>query len=253
MMKLADILLGSSPAMVALGEQVARLLQDRRDEPILILGETGSGKSTLAYAMHRLSARGVGPFVEGNLAIPHELIEAELFGAAPGGFCDGKGFPGLLHQAHGGTIFLDEIDLLPLPLQAKLLKVLDDKKARRVGGTQAEAADVSLIAAASCGHFRANLNERLTRVTLRIPPLRDRGADILMLADHFLARANREHRLPLRRLDAEARRALLGYPWPGNALELFNVMERGALLAETEETATITASSLNLAGLPGTK
>src|SRR5438128_1635502 len=122
-MHLADILLGNSSVMVALGERVTRLLRDRWDEPVLILGETGSGKSTLAHAMHRMSARGDGPFVNHNIgAIPRELVESELFGAAPGGFCDGKGWQGLFHRAHGGTIFLDEIDLTPLPLQPKLLK-----------------------------------------------------------------------------------------------------------------------------------
>ena len=196
-----------------------------------------------------MSARGDGPFVNHNIgAIPRELVESELFGAAPGGFCDGKGWQGLFHRAHGGTIFLDEIDLTPLPLQPKLLKVLGDKEVNRVGSTQAEAADVWLIVAASAcdveglrRHLREDLYERLAHVTLWVPPLRERGDDILLLADHFLARACRAYRLPLRRLDAEARGALLAYRWPGNVRELVNVMERCAVLAETE---TIAASFL---------
>jgi DNA-binding NtrC family response regulator len=247
MMRLANILFGNSSAMVALREQVTRLLESRCDEPVLIQGEHGTGKSTLARVMHRLSARVAGPFVHCDFTpLPIELIEAELFGAVPGCFCDGKGRRGLFQHAHGGTIYLVEIDLIPLPVQSKLLKVLTDKRVSRVGSTQAEAADVWLIAAASHNRqlnqdLRPDLYERLAHVTLRMPPLRERGTDVLLFADRFLRRACTDSGLAPKTFAEDAKSALLAYLWPGNLRELAKVVERATLLSKTE---TITASLL---------
>ncbi len=245
-MALLDELIGEDPALVSIRETIGRLLERdsdaRRSPPILIQGETGTGKGLVARAIHRAGPRAAGPFVGVNCAaIPDTLLEAELFGFERGAFTDARqAKAGLFQAAHRGTIFLDEVGLLPEALQAKLLTVLEDRAVRRLGSTKSEPVDVWLLsatgeelaAAIRARRFREDLYHRLAVVTLRLPPLRERGPDVLRLAEHFLARACADYHLAPRRLAEEARAALLAYRWPGNVRELSNVMERVALLSE---------------------
>ena len=254
-------LLGESPGMVAVREKAARLLQRQsaggRLPPVLIQGETGVGKGLLARALHRAGPRASGPFVDVNCAaIPETLLEAELFGYERGAFTDARhAKAGLFQTANHGTIFLDEVGLLPEALQAKLLKALEDRAVRRLGSTRTEPVDVWIVTASNedlasatrARRFREDLYHRLAVVTLTIPPLRDRGEDVLLLAAHFLGRACAEYRLPSRSLTPDARAALLAYPWPGNVRELANVMERVALLSEAP---VVTAELLGLPTVP---
>src|SRR5262245_15108852 len=243
---LAD-LLGESSGIRAVRATVERLLahgvEGRRLPPLLILGETGTGKGHLARAIHRAGPRSAGPLVEINCAaIPETLLEAELFGFERGAFTDARQpKAGLFQTAHAGTLFLDEVGLLPEGVQAKLLKVLEDRSVRRLGSTRSEPADVALVAATSedlldAGRrrrFREDLYHRLAVVTVRLPALAERGPDVLLLAEHFLARACGDYGLRPKTLTPDARAALLAYAWPGNIRELANVMERVALLSET--------------------
>ena len=252
-----DELLGESPELVAIRQSVHQLVNHvhraGRLPPILIQGETGTGKGLLAHLIHRTSARRAGPFVDVNCAaIPESLLEAELFGFERGAFTDARqAKPGLFQVAHTGTLFLDEIGLLPEGLQGKLLKAIEDRVVRRLGSTRGERVDVCVVTASSedlaaatkTRRFRADLYHRLSVVTLRLPPLRERQADILLLAEHFLARACTDYGLPAKTLEADALRALLEYPWPGNVRELCNVMERVALLTEAP---AVTAETLML-------
>jgi DNA-binding NtrC family response regulator/tetratricopeptide (TPR) repeat protein len=252
-------LLGDSPEIVALRERVGRLLQhpteSRRLPPVLIRGETGTGKGLLARAVHAAGPRASGPFVDVNCAaIPATLLEAEMFGFERGAFTDARhAKPGLFHAAHRGTIFLDEVGLLPEALQGKLLKALEERAVRRLGSTRAEAVDTWVLAATSEDldtalrerRFREDLYHRLAVVTVVLPPLRERGPDVLRLADHFLQRACAEYGLPVKTLGRDARDALLRHAWPGNVRELANVMERVAVLTDAP---TVTAELL---GLPG--
>ena len=225
-------------------QALARQARGRRLPPILILGETGTGKGLLARTVHQAGPRRDGPFVDVNCAaIPDTLLEAALFGYERGAFTDARqAKPGLFQAAHGGTIFLDEIGLLPVALQGKLLSVLEDRAVRRLGSTRAEPVDVALVAATSVdlerairdGRFRTDLYHRLAVITLELPPLRARRSDILMLAEHFLARACADYGLPPRALTMEARGLLLVHPWPGNVRELANAMERVVLLSDRD-------------------
>jgi DNA-binding NtrC family response regulator/tetratricopeptide (TPR) repeat protein len=251
-------LLGQSPGIAALREQVSRLLgrqaaAPRRAPPILIQGETGTGKGLVAMTIHRTGPRAGGPFVDVNCAaIPETLLEAELFGWERGAFTDARQpKAGLFQAAHGGTIFLDEVGLLPWPLQAKLLKVIEDQQVRRLGSTRSEAVDVWVIAATSedldeairSRRFREDLYHRLAVLTLRLPPLRERGEDVVLLGEHFLARACEDYGLARKTLTPEARSALLAYTWPGNVRQLANVMERAALFTDAP---TVAAGALGL-------
>jgi DNA-binding NtrC family response regulator/tetratricopeptide (TPR) repeat protein len=250
-------LLGDSAPIAAVRDQAARLLRTaspgRRLPPILILGETGTGKGLLADALHRAGGRAGGPFVDVNCAaIPETLLEAELFGFERGAFTDARqAKAGLFQTAAGGTIFLDEVGLLPLALQAKLLKVIEERSVRRLGSTRSEPLDVAIIAATSEdlaaatheGRFRADLYHRLAVVTFVLPPLRARGSDVLVLADEFLARVCEDYGLAGRILTDDARAALVAYAWPGNVRELANVLERAALLSDGP---TLTAAGLGL-------
>jgi transcriptional regulator with AAA-type ATPase domain/tetratricopeptide (TPR) repeat protein len=250
--------LGDSAAMAAVRAQAARVARSsasgaRRLPPILILGETGTGKGLLAGALHAASARAAGPFVDVNCAaIPETLLEAELFGFERGAFTDARqAKPGLFQAAAGGTIFLDEVGLMPAALQAKLLKVIEERAVRRLGSTRSEPVDAAVVAATSEdlaaavreGRFRADLYHRLAVVTFVLPPLRARERDVLVLADDFLARVCEDYGLPPRGLSDGARAALLAHSWPGNVRELANVLERAALLSDEP---VLTAERLGL-------
>jgi transcriptional regulator with AAA-type ATPase domain/tetratricopeptide (TPR) repeat protein len=254
-------ILGESPAIAAVRDKVRRLLQrpseSRRLPPIFIQGETGTGKGLLARTLHAASPRAGAPFVDVNCAaIPETLLESEMFGFERGAFTDARqAKAGLFQAAHHGTIFLDEVGLLPEPLQAKLLKVIEDHAVRRLGSTKSEPIDVWIVAATSedlatamrTRRFREDLYHRLAVVNVALPSLRERGADIVHLAQHFLARACADYGLAGKSLAPEAEAALLGYPWPGNLRELANVMERVALLSEA---LRVTREMLGLPAAP---
>ncbi len=234
-------------ALAGLKTQIERILAaDRRMEthlaPVLIEGETGTGKTSLARRIHREGPRADGPWVEINCsAIPEHLAESELFGHEKGAFTDARSTRiGLFEAAHGGTLFLDELSSLSLPIQAKLLTVLEDHRIRRVGGSKDIAVDVRVIAAANQnlrtlvaqGTFRADLQHRLDLFRLSIPPLRDRGADLLALADALMVGIAARHRLPVRAVSETGRRRLLGYGWPGNVRELAHELERALVFED---------------------
>jgi DNA-binding NtrC family response regulator len=256
-----DELIGDSQGIVAVREKIGRLLQrqsdSRRLPTILIQGETGTGKGLLARAIHRAGPRATGSFVAVSCAaIPETLLEAELFGFERGAFTDARqAKPGLFQAAHRGTLFLDEVGLLPEGLQGKLLTVLEEREVRRLGSTRSEPVDVWILAATSADleagtrarRFREDLYHRLAVLTLWLPPLRERGRDILLLAEHFLARACADYSLPPKSLAPDARAALQTYRWPGNIRELSNVLERVALLVEAP---VVTAEMLGLPETP---
>nr|WP_319528222.1 sigma 54-interacting transcriptional regulator [Pseudomonas laurentiana] len=208
------------------------------DSPVLLLGETGTGKELLAHAIHAASPRAHKAFVSINsAAIPEALLEAEFFGTAPGAFtgADRKGRPGKLQIAQGGTLFLDEIGDMPLPLQSKLLRVLQEKEYEPVGSNQVMRSDVRIIAATSTdleaamtnGTFRADLYYRLNVLPINVPPLRARLEDLPALSEAILEDLGSQHEL-----EAEAQALLLRHAWPGNIRELRNVLERATLLAD---------------------
>jgi transcriptional regulator with AAA-type ATPase domain/tetratricopeptide (TPR) repeat protein len=259
---LAD-LVGDSPGIRAVRETVARLLarqsEVRRLPSILIQGETGTGKGLLARMIHRAGPRPDGPFIDVNCAaIPDTLLEAEMFGFERGAFTDARrSKPGLFQAAHRGTIFLDEVGLLPEGLQAKLLKVLEERTVRRLGATRDEPIDAWVVTATNEDlklairerRFREDLYHRLAVLTVTLPPLRERGDDLVTLADHFLTRVCSEYGVPRKSLAASARAALHVHRWPGNVRELSNVIERAVLMSSTSE---ITAEALALGDAPST-
>jgi len=258
-------LIGNSPPMLALRAQVERLLSrpspaGGRLPPLLILGETGVGKGLLVRLMHRASVRRDQPLIEVNCAaIPESLVEAELFGYERGAFTDARqSKPGLFQAAHGGLLFLDEVDALPLATQAKLLTVIEQREVRRLGSTRAEPVDVwimsatnaKLDAAVARREFRLDLYHRISAVTIEVPPLRARGRDIVTLAEAFLVRLCADYALAPKRLSPPALAALLAHPWPGNVRELVNVLERAVLLADGDE-ITPALMDLPLPSAPG--
>ena len=250
-------LLGQSPALVGLRRQLEQLVQRysaaRRMPPVLLLGETGTGKSLIARTLHAEGPRAGRPFVDINCAaIPETLMEAEMFGFERGAFTDARQpKPGLFVAADRGTIFLDEIGLLPENLQAKLLKVVEEQQVRPLGGTVSRPIDVWIIAATSQDleaasrrrRFREDLYHRLAVVTLRIPPLRERDADVILLAEKLLGRACADYGLAPKSFTRDALAALRVHRWPGNIRELANVIERVALLSES---SAVTADALGL-------
>ena len=237
-------LVGASTEIAAVRWQLDRLLrhQSARMPPILLQGETGTGKGLLARAIHRAGPRRHGPFVDVNCAaIPETLLEAEMFGFERGAFTDARqAKPGLLEAAHRGTIFLDEVGLLPANLQAKLLKAIEEQSVRRLGSTRAHPIDVWVLSATSedlpartrAREFREDLYHRLALLTIQLPPLRDRAGDIELLAEHFLRRVAADYGQPPKQLDAAARVVLRAHRWPGNVRELANLIERAVLLSE---------------------
>jgi DNA-binding NtrC family response regulator len=234
-------LLGESPALAQMLEQAARVARHGA-VTVLVQGETGTGKELLARALHTASPRAAGPFVAVNCAaIPGELMESELFGHERGAFTDAHASkPGLFEEAHGGTLFLDEVGHLPLRLQGKLLRALEEHRIRRVGATQSRDVDVriitathvNLVEAAQDGAFREDLFYRLNVITLTLPPLRDRGADVELLAEAFAAKLAERYELPTPKLSRDVRTALHAHPWPGNVRELRHAIERALLLSE---------------------
>jgi NtrC-family two-component system response regulator AlgB len=227
-------------AMLATAEQVAKT-----DATILILGETGAGKGVLAKAIHARSRRAEAPFVTINCpSLSAELLESELFGHKRGAFTGAtENRLGRVDQAEGGSLFLDEVGDVPLPLQAKLLRFVQDREYERVGDPQTRRADVRIIAATNHdlgamveqGRFRGDLLYRLDVISLVVPPLRERPEDIGALAERLLARFVGMHGRPARHFSQAARDALLAYPWPGNVRELANVIERASILCNTAE------------------
>jgi len=212
---------------------------------VLITGESGVGKELVARAVHARSPRASAPFVPVNCgAIPEGLIESELFGHAKGAFTGAQGAKqGLFHAAQDGTLFLDEIGELPLSLQVKLLRAIQERRIRPVGDTADVDVDVRLVAATNrdlaaevrAGRFREDLYYRLNVVQVRVPPLRERREDVLPLADHFLRRFAAEHGRPLPHLSADAKRRLSEYWFPGNVRELENLIERAVALSNGDE------------------
>ena len=212
---------------------------------VLVTGESGVGKELVARAIHHRSTRRGGPFVAVNCgAIPENLLESELFGHKKGAFTDAvHDRRGLFEEADGGSLFLDEIGELPLALQVKLLRVLEDEKIRRVGESRDVKIDVRIITAThrdlmaetKAGRFREDLFYRLNVLPIHVPPLRERREDIPLLIDHFVARNNSRLGTVIRGLDTESRRLLFEYPWPGNVRELENTIERAMVLAEGDQ------------------
>jgi two-component system nitrogen regulation response regulator GlnG len=235
-------LLGDTPAMRELFRAIGRLAQAPLG--VLITGETGTGKELVARALHRESPRARAPFVAINTAaIPAELLESELFGHEAGAFTGAqKRTAGRFEQAHGGTLFLDEIGDMPPSLQVRLLRVLAEGEFFRVGGRELIRVDVRVIAATHQdldarvrdGSFRADLLHRLDVVRLRLPPLRERAADVPLLATRFLALAARRLGAPAKRFHPEALKRLQQHDWPGNVRELENLCWRLAALAPGE-------------------
>jgi DNA-binding NtrC family response regulator len=245
-------IIGEHPSMQGVVQQIQRLAST--DSTVLLLGESGTGKELFARAIHGLSGRRNQPFVALNCAaIPEGLVENELFGHERGAYTGaGARKIGKMELAHRGTIFLDEIGELPIAIQSKLLRVLEEKRFDRVGGTQSTEVDVRIVAATNkdlraavaAKMFREDLYFRIAGVPITIPPLRERGNDVLLLADAFLDRFRREFRKPGLQLTERARAALLAYSWPGNVRELQNTMERAAILSDGNE---IDAPALQLA------
>ncbi|MBD3335283.1 MAG: response regulator, partial [Candidatus Eisenbacteria bacterium] len=244
-------LVGSSPQMQRLRDEISRAAPS--NGWVLIEGENGTGKELVARLIHEASGRRERPFVRLNsAALPTELVESELFGHEAGAFTGAtRRRMGKLEQAHGGTLFLDEVADMDLAAQAKLLRALSTGEVERVGGSDVLEVDVRLIcatnrdlrAAVAADRFREDLYFRICVVPIRVPPLRERGGDILELADHFLSRHADDNGRPAPRLDDAARRLLESHSWPGNVRELRNLMERLAIMHPADR---VTAADLRL-------
>ncbi|MBI5069620.1 MAG: sigma-54-dependent Fis family transcriptional regulator [Deltaproteobacteria bacterium] len=237
--KLPSDMVGSSPGFRAAYQLLMQAAQS--EITVLLLGETGVGKELFARTLHQKGPRQAAPFVAINCAaIPLELMEAELFGVEKGAYTGAlSSRSGRFERAHGGTLFLDEIGDLPLPAQAKLLRVLQEGELERVGDQRTRKVDVRLVAATNVelqervkeGRFRSDLYYRLSGYPIRIPPLRERKEDVALLAKAFLEKYSAKNGKKLRGFTDKAKRTLLAHPWPGNIRELQNIIERGVILA----------------------
>ncbi len=236
-------IVGAGAAITAAKEEAERA--SRTDSTVLLRGETGTGKELFAHAIHAAGPRRAGPFIKLNCAaVPAELLESELFGYEEGAFTGARrgGKPGKFELAAGGTLFLDEIGDMPLPMQAKLLRVLQEKEVDRLGGTGSRRVDLRLIAATGRnleemvgqGTFRADLYYRVNVIPIRIPPLREHSEDLGAIAEAFLSRLSADTGEPKRRLSAELLDILRTYPWPGNVRELQNGLERAVAMSPRE-------------------
>jgi two-component system, NtrC family, response regulator AtoC len=251
-------------ARSAVMQEVFRTIRKVSDfkSTVLITGESGTGKELVAKAIHCQSERRDLPFVAINCgAIPEQLLESELFGYAKGAFTDAqRAKPGLFEEAHRGTLFLDEVGELPLPLQVKLLRALQEGEIRRIGETQSRAVDVRIIAAGiddlatlvEQGDFREDLYYRLNVIPLALPPLRDRREDVPLLAEHFLHRHNARLGTRVRGFSAEVMQALCDYHWPGNVRQLQNIIERALVLCEQDVIRVEDLPPKLVAGAPST-
>ena len=232
-------ILGRSPAMVDVMDRVRQVAALGETPPVLITGETGTGKGLVARTLHTSGPRAGKPFIDINCtALPANLMEAELFGYERGAFTDAKESKlGLFEAAEGGFLFLDEVGDLELSLQGKLLRAIEERTVRRVGGIRDRRIDVRIVAATNRdleqevqrNQFRGDLYFRLAVILLHLPPLRDRGEDVLLLAEQFLQRFSVKYGKDVRQIDEPARQALLAYTWPGNVRELSHVIERAVL------------------------
>lgn len=235
-------MIGRCPAMVELFRRIRKVALT--NSSVLIQGESGTGKELVARALHEASTRKDANLISVNCAaIPENLIESELFGHEKGAFTGATSTrTGLVEAANNGTLFLDEIGELPLDAQARLLRVLQEHEIRKVGSVQSQKVDVRLVAATHRdlkqfvkeGRFREDLFYRINVMPLQIPPLRDRGADILELADMKLANCCKRMDVPLKTFSADAIQAITTYPWPGNVRELENAIERAVILSESD-------------------
>jgi DNA-binding NtrC family response regulator len=231
--------LGSAPSILAVRTMIEKVRDS--DAPVFILGESGTGKELAARTIHETGRRRAGQFVAVNCgAIPENLLESELFGHARGAFTGAmRDKSGLVEEAAGGTFFLDEIGDLPLALQVKLLRVLEEKKIRRVGETRVRPVDVRFISATNKdierevarGNFREDLYYRLKIIPIELPPLRERKEDLLLLLGHFMDEYSRSMRRPRPHFSPLALEMLLSYPWPGNVRELQNEVQRCLIIA----------------------
>jgi two-component system response regulator AtoC len=237
-----ESILAKSGEMVAIFKTVSKIADFKTT--VLITGESGTGKELVARAIHSRSSRKSAPFVAINCgAIPENLLESELFGHKKGAFTDATSDRrGLFEEASGGTLFLDEIGELPLNLQVKLLRVLQEETIRRLGDPKDVKVDVRIIAAThrdlaadvKAGRFREDLFYRINVLSIHIPPLRNRREDVNLLIDHFVTRNNARLGTNIRGVSTEGRKLLLEYAWPGNVRELENTIERAMVLAESE-------------------
>ncbi len=237
-----DEILAKSAPMLEIFRTIGKIADYKTT--VLVVGESGVGKELVARALHRRSIRANNPFVAINCgAIPENLLESELFGHRKGAFTDASADRrGLFEEASTGTLFLDEIGELPLALQVKLLRVLQEETIRRLGDTKDIRIDVRIVAAThrdlaaevKAGRFREDLYYRLNVLPLPLPPLRERKEDIPLLLDHFIARNNTRLGTQLRGISPEARKALIDYAWPGNVRELENTIERAMVLADSD-------------------
>jgi sigma-54 dependent transcriptional regulator, acetoin dehydrogenase operon transcriptional activator AcoR len=245
-----DDIIGASPAITALKEQVRKIAKS--ESTVLIRGESGTGKEVLAQSIHRLSHRSNGPFVAINCAaIPESLLESELFGYEEGAFTGAKkgGKPGRFELAKGGTLFLDEIGDMPLYLQAKLLRVLQERRIERVGGTKSIEVDVRIIAAThkdlesmiANNQFREDLYFRLNVIPLYIPPLRERKEDLYELIQYYMNKFCKRFGKEPKRFSSQALKKIFDYHWPGNVRELENMVE---YIVNLEIGDLVTVSSL---------
>ncbi|ACS81036.1 sigma-54 interaction domain-containing protein [Maridesulfovibrio salexigens] len=236
-------IIGNSPALKEVFAILAKVAPT--DSTVLVTGESGTGKELLVRALHRNSKRKEKPFVPVNCgAIPKELLESELFGHEKGAFTHAvRSRPGRFELADGGTIFLDEIGEMDLSLQVKILRVLQEKEIERVGGTSIKKVDVRIVAATNrdlevevaAGRFREDLFYRLNVIPMHLPPLRERGGDVLLLAKHFLGRFSEDKDMEQLRIQSDAADMLVSYTWPGNVRELENFMERMCILCDDDE------------------